>query len=125
MSGQATQGRDFAPCVDAFGNISVDVTIGGGPWAETREGGASAAPAVIAKYLRELAAAIEQLAGDTAADNAETVKAAWNLAKDLDRGGAGITEVTLNRADIAAIIERLADGTILHDSEGITGNDPR
>ena len=60
----STGGRDLAEQLDAFGNISVEVKIGGGPWASTRETGASASPATIAAFLRDLADDVAQL--DTA-----------------------------------------------------------
>jgi hypothetical protein len=51
-----TGGRDLSYCVDRFGNIAVHVVIGGGPGnAETRETGASNAPAIVAGFLRDLA----------------------------------------------------------------------
>jgi hypothetical protein len=51
--------RDLSDCVDRFGNISVAVEIGGGPKAGTHETGASAEPATVARFLRELADEIE------------------------------------------------------------------
>ena len=48
-------GRDLRKCVDRFGNISVDVTIGSGPGAEEWTTGGSAGPATIAGFLRDLA----------------------------------------------------------------------
>lgn len=56
--------RDLRNCVDAFGNISVEVTVGGGSWAASRETGATATPATVAQFLRDLAddvAALETL----------------------------------------------------------------
>lgn len=53
MSG--TGGRDLRECVDRFGNIAVDVTIGDGPGAGIRSTGASATPATVAAFLRDLA----------------------------------------------------------------------
>jgi hypothetical protein len=54
--------RDLAEHVDRFGNISVDVAIGGGPGAtgEKRSTGASATPATVAAFLRELADDVER-----------------------------------------------------------------
>ncbi len=51
--------RDLSSCVDRFGNISVDVEIGGGPGAGTHTTGATAPPAMVARFLRELADEIE------------------------------------------------------------------
>ena len=59
MSG--TGGRDLSAQVDRFGNISVEVKIGGGPGAQEHETGASAKPATVAKFLRELASDVERL----------------------------------------------------------------
>ena len=53
MSG--TGGRDLRECLDKFGNIAVDVTIGDGPGAGVRSTGASAEPATVAGFLRDLA----------------------------------------------------------------------
>ncbi len=61
MSG--TGGRDLTGCVDRFGNIGVDVEIGSGPGAETRFTGASHEPAMVARFLRELADDVERLTG--------------------------------------------------------------
>jgi hypothetical protein len=49
--------RDLHEHVDQFGNIAVDVEIGGGPgaWPEKRATGASASPAMVARFLRDLA----------------------------------------------------------------------
>jgi hypothetical protein len=57
--------RDLAEHVDRFGNIGVDVEIGGGPGTagQTRTTGASARPAMVARFLRELADDVER-AGD-------------------------------------------------------------
>jgi hypothetical protein len=55
--------RDLSPHVDRFGNISVKVEIGDGPGtpaADTRLTGASARPATVAKFLRELADDVER-----------------------------------------------------------------
>jgi hypothetical protein len=53
--------RDLAKYVDRFGNISVAVEIGGGPGAHgPRLAGASAPPATVAKFLRELAGDVER-----------------------------------------------------------------
>ena len=58
----STDTRDLSEYVDRFGNIAVDVTIGGGPGArEKRSTGASATPTMIARFLRELAADVEAL----------------------------------------------------------------
>jgi len=51
--------RDLSSCVDRFGNISVDVEIGGAPGAGTHTTGATAPPAMVARFLRELADEIE------------------------------------------------------------------
>lgn len=58
-----TGGRDLSEQVDRFGNISVDVRIGGGPESAERSTGASAAPATVACFLRDLADDIDRLAG--------------------------------------------------------------
>ena len=59
----STGGRDLSRCVDRFGNIAVDVVIGGGPGdAETHETGASNRPAVVARFLRNLADDVERTA---------------------------------------------------------------
>ncbi len=51
-----TGGRDLRDCVDRFGNIGADVMIGGGPCAaEEWPTGASAPPATVAAFLRDLA----------------------------------------------------------------------
>lgn len=56
-----TGGRDLRSCVDKFGNISVDVTIGRGPGAgEERSTGASAPPVMVAAFLRDLADDVER-----------------------------------------------------------------
>jgi hypothetical protein len=54
--------RDLSPHVDRFGNIAVDVQIGGGPGCdgEPHETGASAKPATVARFLRELADDVER-----------------------------------------------------------------
>lgn len=54
--------RDLKPQLDRFGNISVDVTIGGGPGAADRLTGASASPLTVAGFLRELADDVAALA---------------------------------------------------------------
>lgn len=59
MSG--TGGRDLSECLDKFGNIAVDVVIGHGPGAGKRETGASAKPAVVARFLRDLAGDVQRL----------------------------------------------------------------
>lgn len=55
--------RDLSPQLDAFGNIAVDVTIGGGPGAADRVTGASAGPEMVAAFLRDLADDVAALAG--------------------------------------------------------------
>lgn len=56
--------RDLSEHVDRFGHIAVHIEIGGGPGAaeETRTTGASADPATIAKFLRELADDVQRVA---------------------------------------------------------------
>lgn len=56
--------RDLTEHVDRFGHISVSVEIGGGPGAATepRATGASARPAMVARFLRELADDVERAA---------------------------------------------------------------
>jgi hypothetical protein len=65
MTPETAAGRDLSGHVDRFGNIAVDVTIGGGPgaWAATRATGASASPATVAGFLRELADDVERADG--------------------------------------------------------------
>jgi predicted membrane-bound mannosyltransferase len=58
--------RDLTSQVDRFGNISVDVTIGGGPGAEERVTGASHEPLAVAAFLRELADDVAALASPEA-----------------------------------------------------------
>jgi hypothetical protein len=54
--------RDLRPYLDNFGNISVKCEVGGAPGAvEARLTGASAKPAQIARFLRELADEVEAL----------------------------------------------------------------
>jgi hypothetical protein len=54
--------RDLTGQVDRFGHISVAVEIGGGPGARLKElTGASALPATVARFLRELADDVERL----------------------------------------------------------------
>jgi hypothetical protein len=54
--------RDLTAQVDRFGHISVAVEIGGGPGARVKEvTGASALPATVARFLRELADDVERL----------------------------------------------------------------
>jgi hypothetical protein len=56
--------RDLTGHVDRFGNISVEVEIGGGPGTGGhRITGASATPATIARFLRELADDVERAGG--------------------------------------------------------------
>ena len=57
-----TGGRDLSECLDRFGNIAVDVTIGTGPDAGKREAGASATPSMVAAFLRDLADDVGRLA---------------------------------------------------------------
>jgi hypothetical protein len=59
-----TGGRDLRRCLDKFGHISVDVEIGGGPGAGRHSTGASAKPATVARFLRELADDVERLSQD-------------------------------------------------------------
>lgn len=54
--------RDLSPQLDTFGNISADVTLGGGPGAAERSTGASASPHTVAAFLRELADDVAALA---------------------------------------------------------------
>jgi hypothetical protein len=58
--------RDLSPYIDQFGNISVEVEIGRGPGTrangDTRSTGASAPPATVANFLRELADDVEAAA---------------------------------------------------------------
>lgn len=56
-----TGGRDLTEQVDRFGNISVDVTLGTGPGAVERGTGASAPPATVARFLRDLADDVDRL----------------------------------------------------------------
>jgi hypothetical protein len=58
----STGGRDLSRCVDQFGNISVEAKVGGGPGAGTHETGASAKPAIVARFLRDLADDVERQA---------------------------------------------------------------
>ena len=53
--------RDLTPYINHFGHIAVDVTIGRAPGVnvEPRTTGASAEPATVAGFLRELADDIE------------------------------------------------------------------
>jgi hypothetical protein len=62
MPERSTWTRDLAEHLDRFGNIKVQVEIGGGPGttAEPRETGASAPPPTVARFLRELADDIER-----------------------------------------------------------------
>lgn len=57
-----TGGRDLSGQLDRFGNLSVEVVLGGGPGAARRETGASAKPATVAQFLRDLAADVERAA---------------------------------------------------------------
>lgn len=59
---RCTPERDLSAQVDTFGNISVDVTIGDYPGAVGRSTGASAPPATVACFLRDLADDIDRLA---------------------------------------------------------------
>jgi len=65
-STRSTWTRDLAE-LDRFGNIRITVEIGGGPGAsgEPRSTGASAPPALAARFLRELADDVERT-GSTA-----------------------------------------------------------
>jgi hypothetical protein len=56
--------RDLAEHVDQFGNIAVDVQVGGGPGAaaQARATGANAPPATVARFLRELADDVDRAA---------------------------------------------------------------
>lgn len=76
-----TPGRDLARHVDQFGNISVQVEVGGGP-VPTRATGANASPASAAGFLRDLA------------DDVARVKT-----KDIPAGGtpSGSVEQSLRR----------------------------
>lgn len=59
--GTGTGGRDLSGHVDKFGNIAVAVEIGGGPGCgQTRSTGASATPAMVAGFLRDLADDVER-----------------------------------------------------------------
>jgi hypothetical protein len=58
--------RDLSPQLDEFGNIAVDVTIGGGPGAADRVTGASAGPLAVAAFLRDLADDMAALAAPEA-----------------------------------------------------------
>jgi hypothetical protein len=59
-----TGGRDLSGHLDQFGNIAVDVTIGGGPGVTLPPAstGASATPAMVAAFLRDLAADVQRAA---------------------------------------------------------------
>jgi hypothetical protein len=57
----APGGRDLTRCLDRYGYISANVTLGTGPGAEAWKTGASADPATVAKFLRELADDVEKL----------------------------------------------------------------
>jgi hypothetical protein len=60
----STGGRDLTEHVDRFGNINVDVTIGGpASTAGPRTTGANATPATVAGFLRDLADDVQR-AGD-------------------------------------------------------------
>jgi hypothetical protein len=54
--------RDLTPQLDTFGNIGVDVTIGGGPGAAERVTGASGDPLAVAAFLTDLADDVAALA---------------------------------------------------------------
>ena len=62
--------RDLSPQVDRFGNIAVDVTVGGGPGVPERATGASASPQTVAAFLRELADDVAALAAPQDAEAA-------------------------------------------------------
>lgn len=62
-SSRSTPTRDLAPQLDRFGNIGVEVKIGGGPGADERETGASARPETVARFLRDLADDVAALSG--------------------------------------------------------------
>lgn len=85
-----TGGRDLRPQVDRFGNIAAQVVLGGGPGAAERPTGASAAPAAVAGFLRELADDVARLAPEPPepADGVAGFAAVAAALTLLARGGA-------------------------------------
>ena len=55
-----TGGRDLSPYLDRFGHIKVTVDVGGHGAAGKHGTGANGPPALVAKFLRELADDVER-----------------------------------------------------------------
>jgi hypothetical protein len=108
--------RDLSRCIDEFGNISVDVTIGGGPGAGEHATGFSALPRVVAKSLRELADDIEQ--ADRGPDKGAGPQPPWVHGTRLGREHTSVREHLAEDHGVdRAALDVMGDGAVhgMHD----------